>query len=86
MGWITPAIQSLQKRIAARLKISSTFLGIQAAIFDNFIIKTIPSDAESCEIQDGGKQYYVGQTTAKLQVVFHLDVVENVEKKMKIKF
>ena len=54
--------------------------GILVVMFDNCVIKTIPSDAESREEQDGNKQYFVGRTTAKLQVIFHLDVAENMEK------
>ena len=35
-----------------------------AAMFDNYVLKTIPSDAESHEEQDGGKQTFVGQMAA----------------------
>ena len=42
--------------------------------------KTTPSVAESCERQNGGKQYFVGKTAAELKVVFQLDVAENTEK------
>jgi len=52
-------IQSLQNRIAARLK-SFAVLGILVAMFDDSIITTISSDAESREEQDGGKQFLVG--------------------------
>ena len=40
-----------------------------AAIFNDCIIKTISSDVESCEEQDGGKYLFVGQTTAELQAI-----------------
>ena len=64
------------------LLISESFAvsGVLVAMFDNCIIKTMPSDAESCEEQDGGKQYFVGQTTTKLQAVFHIYVAKNTER------
>ena len=40
-----------------------------AAIFYGCVIKTISSDAESHEEQDGGKHLFVGQTTAELQAI-----------------
>ena len=40
----------------------------------------MPSDAESREEQDGSKQYFVGQTTTKLQAVFHIHVAKNTER------
>ena len=58
--------------------------GVLVAMFDKCKIK-IPSNAESCEKQGGGKQYFVGQTTAELQAIFHLDVAKKIEKKLKIK-
>ena len=54
------------------------------AIFDDCIIKTISSDAESHEEQDGGKHSFVGQTTAKLQAIFQLHVMKNTKKKRKL--
>ena len=39
------------------------------------------SNAELYEEQDGGKQNFVGQITAKLQAIFELDVVKKMEKK-----
>ena len=56
-----------------------------AAILDNYIIKTIPSVAESREEQDGSNQTFVGQTIAELQAVFHLSTCnEKQGKEMKI--
>ena len=40
-----------------------------AAIFYGCVIKTISSDAESREEQDGGKHLFVGRTTAELQAI-----------------
>ena len=37
-----------------------------AAIFSYYVIKALPSNAESCEEQGDGKQNFVRQTTAKL--------------------
>ena len=54
-------------------------------MFDNFIIKTLSSDAESCEEQDGGKQFSVGPITAELQSIFQLVVTKKTEKKQKLK-
>ena len=78
LGWITLAIQILQAKSTACLK-SLAVSGIKAGMFDNCIIKTIPSDAKLCEKQDGGKQHFLGQTTADLEAVFYLDVAENIE-------
>ena len=54
-------------------------------MFDDCIIKTISSNAESREEQDGGKHSFLGQTTAELQAVFQLHVAKNTEKKQKPK-
>ena len=51
-----------------------------AAIFDDCIIIT---DAESCKEQNGGKQFLVGQTTAKLQAVYQLHLTKKRGKKAK---
>ena len=51
-------------------------------MFDDCIIKTIPSDAESREEQDSGKQCFVGQMTAEFQAVFQL-VVAKTQKRNK---
>ena len=55
-------IQSLQQKVAPRLKFIHHF----AAIFFYYIIKTTPSDAKSREEQDGSKQKFVGRMMAKL--------------------
>ena len=55
LGWITPAMQSLQKRVASRLMIIYHF-NRSGSHFSYYVIKTIPSDAESREDQDGSKQ------------------------------
>ena len=54
-------------------------------MFDDCVIKTISSDAESREEQDGGKHSFVGQTTAKLQAILQVYVTKNMEKKRKPK-
>ena len=38
-------------------------------MFDNCIIKTIPTDAKSREEQDGGKHSFVERSTAELQAI-----------------
>ena len=50
-------------------------------IFDDCIIKTMSSNAESHEEQEGTKQIFVGLMMYKLQDVFQLDVTKNAEKK-----
>ena len=80
MGWITPAIQSLQKRVALRLEIIAVLVR-PAAIFVYYVIKNTPSDAESREEQDDGKHKFVGGTTAKLWPDFQKGVVINTEEK-----
>ena len=50
-------------------------------MFNDCIIKTISSDAESCEEKDGGKYLFVGQTTAELQAILQVYVMKNTEKK-----
>ena len=52
-------------------------------LFFYYITKTIPSDAESHESQDGSKQKFVGGTTAKLWPIFCQGVMENMEEKQK---
>ena len=67
MGWITPAIQSLQKGLLLVSKSLNFAVSIvSAAIFSYYVIKTIPSNAESCEEQDGSKQTFVEGTMAKI--------------------
>ena len=80
MGWITLAIQSLEKRVAARLKIICCF-DRSSSHLSLLCNKTMPSDAESCEEQGGSKQNFVGGTTAKLWPVFHLDAAKNGKEK-----
>ena len=80
MGWIIPAIQSLQKELLFVLK--SFAVSVRpAAIFINYVIKNTPSDAESREEQDDGKHKFVGGMTAKLWPDFHKGVVINTEEK-----
>ena len=50
-----------------------------AAIFSYYVIKAIPSDAESCEEQDGSKQKFMGRMMAKLWPIFCQGVVKNTE-------
>ena len=47
------------------------------------MIKTILSDAESREEQDGSKYSFVGQTTAELKAILQVCVTKNTEKKQK---
>ena len=54
-------------------------------MFNDCTIKTISSDAESCEEQDGSKYSFVGQTTAGLQAILQVYVTKNTEKKRKPK-
>ena len=49
------------------------------------IIKTIPSDAESCEDQNGGKQKIVQGTMAEIRVIFHQGAVKNTKINEKLK-
>ena len=50
-------------------------------MFDDCIIKTISSDAESREEQDGSKYLFVGQTTAELQAILQVYVMKNTKQK-----
>ena len=72
---------SLQNRVAARLAI----LHVLAGMFNDCVIKTISSDAESRGEQDGGKYSFVGWTTAELQAILQVYVTKNMEKKRKPK-
>ena len=54
-------------------------------MFNDCVIKTISSDAESREEQDGGKYLFVGRTTAELQAILRVYVTKNTEKKQKPK-
>ena len=80
MGWITPAIQSLQKRVARRLEIICHFDLYGSHLF-YYVIKITPSDAESCEEQDGSIHKFVGGTTAKIWPNLRQDVAKNMEEK-----
>ena len=73
-------MQSLQKKLLFILK--SFAVSVRpAAIFIYYVIKNIPSDAESREEQDDSKHKFVGGTTAKLWPDFHKGVVINTEEK-----
>ena len=52
-------------------------------MFSDCIIKTISSDAESREEQDGGNYLFVGRTMAKLQGILQVYVMKNTEKKQR---
>ena len=54
-------------------------------MFYDCVIKTISSDAESREEQDGDKHSFVGQTMAELQAILQVYVMKNTEKKRKPK-
>ena len=51
-------------------------------MFDNCVIKTIPSDSEFREEQDGDKQFFTGQMMVGLQAIFHLDMAKDTESKI----
>ena len=84
MGWITPAIKSLQNKVSVALKIVAV-LHVLAAMFDDCIIQAISSDAESREEQDGSKHSFSGQTVAELLAIFQLHVSKNQGKEVKTK-
>ena len=46
-------------------------------MFNDCIIKTILSDAESREEQDGSKYSFVGRTMAELQVILQVYITKN---------
>ena len=46
-------------------------------MFNDCVIKTISSDAESCEEQNGSKYSFVGRTTAKLQAILQVYVTKH---------
>ena len=65
MEWITPAMQSLQQKVAPHLKFICR-LDLSGSHLFNYVIKSMPPDAESHEEQDGSKQKFLGGMTAKL--------------------
>ena len=75
---------SLQNRVAAPLEII-VVLHVLAAMFNDCVIKTISSDAESHEEQDSSKYSFVGRTTAELQAILQVYVTKNTEKKRRPK-
>ena len=77
MGWITPAIQSLQQRVAPHFEFICHFDPSSKHLFN--VIKTTPSDAESREEQDGSKQKFVGGMMSKLWPDLHQGVMKNTE-------
>ena len=80
LGWVTPAIQSLQKTVAPHLKIICHF-DPSCSHLSYYVIKTKPSDAESREEQDDSKQKFVGGMTAKFWPNFGQGVAKNMEEK-----
>ena len=60
---------------------SFAVLHILAAMFNDCVIKTISSDAESREVQDDTKYSFVGRTAAKLQAILQVYVTKNTEKR-----
>ena len=54
-------------------------------MFNDCVIKTISSDAESREEQDGSKYSFIGRTTVELQAILQEYVTKNMEKKRKPK-
>ena len=61
--------------------LSRIHLLFPSAIFINHALKTTPSDADSCEEQDGNKQKFVGRMTAKLWPNLRQGVMKNMEEK-----
>ena len=53
-------------------------------MLDNCVIKTISTDAESREEQDGSKYSFVGRTTAELQAILQV-CLEKYRKEAKTK-
>ena len=78
--WITPAMQSLKQRVAPCLKFICRFDPSGSHLF-YYVIKNIPSDAESREEQDGSKHKLVGGRTAKLWPNLCQGVMKNTEEK-----
>ena len=70
----------LTKRVALRLEIFCRFgpSGHHLYLLHN---KNTPSDAESCEEQEGGKHKFVGGMTAKLWPDLYKGVAINTEEK-----
>ena len=64
---------------------SFAVLHVLAAMFNDCVIKTTSSDAESREEQDGSKHSFVGRMTAELQAILQVYVTKNTEKKQKPK-
>ena len=54
-------------------------------MFNDCVIKTISSNAESREEQDGSKCSFVGRTTSELQAILQVYIKKNMEKKRKPK-
>ena len=75
-------IQSLQQRVAPRLKFICRFDPSSSHLF-YYVVKTTPSDVESHEEQDGNKQKFVERTIAKLWPDLHQGVKKNTEEKWK---
>ena len=55
------------------------------AMFDDWVIKTTSSNAESCEEQDGGKHSFVEWKMAELQAIFQTICCEKHGKEVKTK-
>ena len=79
-GFQLPLYHNLKKELLFVLKSFAVSIH-QAAIFNFYVIKNTPSDAESREEQDDSKHKFVGGTTAKLCPNFHKGVVINTEEK-----
>ena len=73
-------IQSLQQKVAPHLEFIFCFDPSGHHLF-YYIIKTTPSDAESCEEHDGSKQKFVRGTKAKLWPNLQQGVAKNMEEK-----
>ena len=77
--WITPAIHSLQQRVAPLLEF--TYLPFRSVWqpFFYYAIQPTPSDAESHEEQDGSKHKFVGEMVAKLWPDLCQGITKNME-------
>ena len=84
MGWITQRCCPYKTESLLVLK-SFAVLHVLAAMFNDCVIKTISSNAESHEEKDGSKYSFVGRTMAELQAILQVNVTKNMEKKRKPK-
>ena len=83
MEWTTPAIQSLQLRVATPVRIHLSFRSVRQPSY--YIIETTPSDAESCEEQDGSKQKFLRRNSGQVIAQFVPGCNKKQRREMKMK-